>query len=290
MKGLVTASHRRHFRVRTDAGAELVCVLRGRATTVACGDRVEVEATAGGEGVVERVLPRRSLFYRADGYREKLIAANVNQVVGVVAVAPAWSTALLDRWIVAAEANGCRFVVVVNKVDLPEHAAVEAKVEPYRHLGYPVLPLSARHDASPLRPFLAGQQSVLVGQSGMGKSTLINGLVADAQARIGELSKALGAGRHTTTATALYFVDADSWLVDSPGMHEFGLAHLDREQIISGFRDLAPFAARCRFRDCTHTEEPDCALQRAAQQREVHPARLESLQRLLAERRSRRKW
>lgn len=290
MKGLVTGSYRRHYRVRTDAGCELVCVLRGRSMAVACGDRVEVAATADGEGIVETVLPRRSLFYRADGRREKLIAANVTQVIGVVAVAPAWSPDLLDRWIVAAESNGCRFLIVLNKVDLPDHAPVAAKVELYRRLGYPVVPLSAKRDASPLLPLLARHHSVLVGQSGMGKSTLINALAPDAQARIGDLSPALGAGRHTTTASTLYFIDPESWLIDSPGMHEFGLAHLDREHIVSGFRELAPLAAQCRFRDCTHTHEPGCALRPAAQRHEVDPERLASLRRLLAEWASRRKW
>lgn len=269
--------------MRGDDGRVLDCVIRGRTLAVACGDRVEVAATAPGQGVIEAIAPRRSLFYRADAFRSKLIAANVTQVVGMVAVAPAWSVELLDRWIVAAEANGCRVVVVLNKIDLPGAEAALAALAVYRDLGYPVIATSVRRDPEPVRRALEGEHSVLVGQSGMGKSTLINALLPDAGARIGELSEALGSGRHTTTATALYALDERSWLIDSPGMQVFGLAQLSRDAVEAGFREMRTLSGRCRFRDCSHTHEPDCAVRAALARGEIDARRVETFCRMLAE-------
>ncbi len=292
--GLVTGAWRRHFAVRLDDGNTISCVLRGRTLGVACGDRVRVAPSAGGEGAIEAIEARGTLLFRSDAHRQKLLAANVTQVLGIVAPVPPYDDELVQRWIIAAESNGCRFALIANKRDLPGFAALAPRLDACRALGYPVIPLCAKGapaDLAPLHDLVAGQRSVLVGQSGMGKSTLINALLPGSGARVGEVSAALRAGRHTTSETTLYVLGPDSWIVDSPGMKEFGLAHLETAAIAQGFVDLRPFVGRCRFRDCRHGAEPGCAVQEAVVRGEVKPWRVALLQRLLGESETRaRSW
>jgi ribosome biogenesis GTPase len=281
--GLVTAAWRRHYAVVLADGRTIKCLLRGRGLGIACGDRVSVAPTADGGGVIHAILPRGTLLFRSDAHREKLIAANVTQILGIVAPEPPYDDELVQRWIVAAESNGCAFALIANKSDLPGFARLAPRLEACRALGYRVVAVSAKGDVSAVRALVAGQRSVLIGQSGMGKSTLINALAPGAKARVGDVSGALRAGRHTTSETTLYALDGEAWIVDSPGMKEFGLAHLSAEAIMQGFVDLRPFAGRCRFRDCRHGAEPGCAVQEAVARGEVKPWRVALLQRLLAE-------
>lgn len=281
--GLVIAAYRRHYAVRLDDGRSISCVLRGRSLSVAAGDRISVAATQAGEGVIEKVLPRASLFFRCDAHRQKLIAANVTQVLGIVAPDPPADEELVNRWIVAAESNRCRFGLIANKRDLPGFAALESRLAEYAALGYPVVAICAKHDVTPLLPLVAGQKSVLIGQSGMGKSTLINALVPGAAVRIGELSAALKTGRHTTSETTLYPLDGESWIVDSPGMKEFGLAHLSAAAIEHAFVELRALSGQCRFRNCRHDSEPGCAVREAVARGAIRPWRMDLLRRLLAE-------
>ena len=281
--GLVVAAHRRHYLVDLDAGDTLECVLKGRSTSLACGDRVEVVREKGG-GVIVAVAPRRSLLYRSDAFKEKLVAANVTQVLGVIAPDVPVDEHLLNRWIIAAETERCRFVLVVNKTDLPASERFAERFAPYAALGYPVLRVSALGDVDALRRQVRGEHSVVIGQSGMGKSTLINALLPDARARIGEISDALRSGKHTTTSAALYRLpDGDGWIVDSPGMKVFGLAHCAPESIAHAFVELRDLIPQCRFRDCRHDREPDCAVQAAVAAGRVAPQRVALLRALLDE-------
>ncbi len=258
-------------------------MLRGRSTTLACGDRVRVDRESGG-GVIVAVERRESLLYRSDAFKEKLIAANVTQVLGVIAPDVPVDEHLLNRWIVAAEAERCRFVLVINKDDLPGASAIAARFQKYARLGYPIVRVSAIRNAGDLRPWIDDQRSVMIGQSGMGKSTLINALLPDAQARIGDISEALRSGRHTTTSTALYRLQSGTgWIVDSPGMKVFGLAHCTPAAIEHAFVELRDLIAQCRFRDCRHDREPDCAVQAAVAEGRVAPQRVELMQTLLRE-------
>ena len=282
--GLVVGAWRRHFAVLLDDGEVVDCILKGRRTVVACGDRVRVKRVAGG-GAIEAVEPRTSLMYRSDAFREKVLAANVTQVVGVVAPDIAVDENLLNRWIVGAELDGCRFVICANKADLPGFDALRARVAPYRALGYTVVECAAKRSAEPLRDIVGGERTVLIGQSGMGKSTILNALVPDAGARIGEVSQALGGGRHTTSETTLYPLPAPrgGWLVDSPGMKVFGIAHADLERLPEAFVEMRPLIGHCRFRDCRHDREPGCAIRAAVEDGRVAPQRLALLHALRAE-------
>lgn len=280
--GLVVATHRRHYLVELDDGERVDCVQKGRRLTLACGDRVRVRRVAGG-GAIESVEPRTTLFYRSDAFKEKLIAANVTQVIGVVAPDVAIDEHLLNRWIIGAEAERCRFVLVANKSDLPGFDALRARLAPYTALGYTVIELCARRSAAALLPWLAGEHSVLIGQSGMGKSTILNAVAPHADARTETVSAALVAGKHTTTSTRLYRLPDGGWLVDSPGMSVFGLAHYERTVLEQAFVELRALAQHCRFRDCRHESEPGCAVQAALATGRVAPQRVALLQALVRE-------
>lgn len=262
--GVVTATFGKHLLVDLARGEVLECVTRGRKHQIACGDRVMVAHTSVDQGVVEAVDPRSTLFFRSDAYRQKLLAANVTQIIVVAAVEPSVDEELLNRCIVAAEHNQVRVVIVLNKCDLHEKARpMLDTLNIYAELGYPVIPISAQEDAEALRPYLKNNTSILVGQSGMGKSTLINALIPDAAVRTANISVALDSGKHTTTHTRLYHLDANSHIIDSPGLQEFGLHHLGNEEIENAFIEFRPFLGRCKFRDCQHMSEPGCAILQA---------------------------
>jgi len=278
--GTIVASFGRQFSVELGDGTQVACVTRGKRTDIACGDRVAIAMTAHGQGVIESTAPRTSLFYRSDIQREKLIAANVTQIVIVLAV-PAFHRELLDRCLAAAEDAQIRSLLVLNKMDLPAADDALRSLELYRALGYEVLPLAAKIDLAPLRARLAGHLSVLVGQSGMGKSTIINRLVPDAAARVGDLSHALGSGRHITTHARLYHLDATSHIIDSPGMQEFGLHHVGPTELAHCFVEFGRHLGHCKYNDCKHLTEPGCAVSAALEHGEIRPQRVESYRKLV---------
>lgn len=282
-EGQVIATYGRQFLVELPDGTIVPCVTRGKKGGAACGDHVAIKLTSADQGVIESIAPRRSLLYRSDAFREKLIAANVTQIVVVVAAEPAFYEELINRCLVAAEAAEIKALIVLNKSDMEEASArAMEKLALYRELGYPLLALSAKHDISPLRPWLQGETSVLVGQSGMGKSSIVNALLPDVAARTQEISQALNSGKHTTTHAQLYHLDADSHIIDSPGMQEFGLHHLSRDDITHAFIEFRPYLGHCRFNDCKHLVEPDCAIREATAQGKISERRMESFRRMAA--------
>jgi ribosome biogenesis GTPase len=280
--GQIIRSHGRSFIVEID-GREYDCTTRGKRVDFACGDHVEVLVQNSEQAVIEKRQERHSLLYRQDEWRTKLIAANVTRILFVVAAVPTPSEELLNRCLIAAEAYDIDPVIVVNKADLPQTADLLHTLEPYRQLGYSMISLSAKESADTLRPWLSCQTSVMVGQSGMGKSTLTNALLPEALARTNEISTALDAGRHTTTHATLYHLDAQSHLIDSPGLQEFGLKHLKATDLIYYFPEMRPLIGKCRFHNCTHRAEPGCALKQAAETGEIRPYRLDFMQRLMNE-------
>ncbi|UCV12610.1 ribosome small subunit-dependent GTPase A [Dechloromonas denitrificans] len=282
MEGRVIAAHGRQYVVELPDGTRLPCVPRGKKSEVVCGDRLDIERTSDNQGVIEGIQPRSSLLYRSNEHKQKLIAANVDQLVVVVATEPAFSDELLTRALLAAESEEIRPLIVLNKCDLSDKLpAARERLKIFAEIGYPILELSALAHAEDLRPSLHGVTSVLVGQSGMGKSTLVNALVPEANAATREISLALDSGKHTTTHATLYHLDSESHLIDSPGLQEFGLGHLDRQDIEYAFREFRPFLGQCRFRDCQHNREPDCALTAAVNAGKINERRFAVYHRLM---------
>jgi len=233
-----------------------------------------IERSGDQQGAIIKVQPRTSLVYRSDRHRQKIIAANVTQVVVVVAAMPAFHEDLLLRCLVACEQQDIKGLIVLNKTDLIDETVPTAgQLALYESLGYTVVPLSAKQDVTPILPPLHGHRSVVVGQSGMGKSTIVNALVPDAKARTAEFSTKLDAGKHTTTGARLYHLDPDTSIIDSPGMQTFGLHHLSQLDLVNGFPEFRPFLGSCRFDDCRHTVEPGCAIAEAVERNEIDERR-----------------
>ncbi|KGE03748.1 small ribosomal subunit biogenesis GTPase RsgA [Pseudohaliea rubra] len=287
--GVVIAHYGSQLDVEGDgeAGAPQRCHLRANLDGLVTGDRVVFRA---GEpiGVVVARLPRRSLLSRPDARGEpRPVAANIDQVAIVIAAQPAPHRNLIDRYLVATEAMGADALLVVNKVDLLDEpapaAAMAALLAPYQGLGYRVIKTSRETALKTLGAALAGHTSVLVGQSGVGKTSLVNALLPGLDRRTGELSGPGRKGRHTTTTAELHHLPGGGDLIDSPGIREFGLDHLPREQVAEGFREFRPFLGHCRFRDCRHRDEPGCALLSAVEAGAISRERLASYRHIVDE-------
>jgi ribosome biogenesis GTPase / thiamine phosphate phosphatase len=273
LQGLIVAAHGRHYLAHAD-GKTLQCVTRGKKSDVATGDRVRLKPTSADQAVIEEILPRDTLLYRSDQYKSKLLAANVTQLFIVVATEPGFSDDLVSRSLVAAEAAGIRVHLVLNKTDIAALLpAARKRLALYRGLGYPVHEVSAAQDPegamATLQPLMAAQSTILIGQSGMGKSSLIQRLVPDANIAVQEISQRLDSGKHTTTFTRLFELDAQTTVIDSPGFQEFGLHHLTEGMLERAFREFAPALGKCRFYNCHHVSEPGCAILQALEEGSV---------------------
>ena len=278
--GTIVAAFGRHYEIELADGRIATGYPKGKKSLLAVGDEVQLSP----DGQIMAHGARRSLLYRSDAYRQKLIAANATQLLLVVATDPSFSDMLLSRALVAAEHQGLTTTIVLNKCDLVAALPAARKLlAPYIALGCRVIELSAKQDPSPLLPLLAGESSVLVGQSGMGKSTLTNALVPGAAAATRELSTALDSGKHTTTYARRYKLPQGGTLIDSPGLQEFGLKHLTAQEIEFGFAEFRPFLGQCRFRDCQHDAEPGCAIKQALAEGIIHPRRLDHFRQFISE-------
>jgi ribosome biogenesis GTPase / thiamine phosphate phosphatase len=285
--GTVIAAHGRHYLVQTN-NTRLQCVTRGKKSDVAVGDVVTLKQTSPNQGVIESIGERKTLLYRSDQYKSKLLAANVTQLFIVVATEPGFSDDLVSRALVAAEAAGISASLILNKTDVVELLPkVRERLAPYVKLGYPIHEVSAHaapeQACATLHPLLEGQTTILIGQSGMGKSSLINLLVPDAELATREISAALDSGKHTTTFTRLFSVGDQTSIIDSPGFQEFGLYHLSEGMLERAFREFAPHLGNCRFYNCHHLNEPGCAVVAAVESGGIAPMRHALYQQLVHE-------
>lgn len=285
IEGRVVADFGREFLVEFADRRQVVCTRKGRRQDATCGDFVEVRLTGAAQGSIERVGTRRNLLFRSDQWNEKTLAANVDQVVILTAPKPPLSEAFLNMSLVACDAARIPVVIALNKSDLPEHAAARKKLDPYEKMGYAVITMSAKLDVAPLLPHLEKKTTLLVGQSGMGKSKTVNALVLSDVARVGELTAARESGAHTTTFSRFYRLDKDTSIIDTPGFQSFGLFHLTEDQIGDAMRDFRPFLGACKFNDCAHLSEPGCAVIAAAGRGEMSAERLSFYQVLIEQHR-----
>jgi ribosome biogenesis GTPase len=269
--GLVVAGFGRHVLVEKENGDRLICHPRGKKNQALVGDRVRWLPSED-EGTIEKVEARDNLFYRQDEMRTKSFAANLDQVLILMAAEPEFSENQLTRALIAAEAAGIRPIIALNKSDLTEpFGRAWTKLAPYRAMGYQMLSLAIKPKAADdntqtpvqsLMPLMQGQKTLVLGPSGAGKSSLTNLLIPHAHVLTAEISQALNSGKHTTTSTTLYWIDADrtTALIDSPGFQEFGLHHIEPMHLAAYMPDIKAHAQSCKFYNCTHLHEPGCGV------------------------------
>ncbi len=293
--GRVIAAHGRHYQVEVDDGQFRQCYTRGKKSGICVGDYVDIEPQGQDEGRIERVHERRNLLYRSDDMRAKQFAANVDQLLIVVAVEPLFSDDLTGRALAGAFSANITPLIILNKSDLSDALPrARAMLSGIRDLGVPVIETSTLEPQAlrnALLPLLKGKTSLLLGQSGMGKSSILNILVPDARAETQTHSVALGTGKHTTTSSRLYHLpDNNGDLIDSPGFQAFGLKHLGQTEVEHGFPEFAPYSQNCKFYNCTHRHEPGCGVLMAKEKGLINPKRHELYVRILAESTSPQKY
>lgn len=286
--GLVIAAFGTALVVEEQDGALWHCKLRRAVGRAVCGDQVLWQPQGDGQGVVLTVLARRSELARREGARRKLMAANVDRLIVVLSTQVAFNVLSLDRILVGAAIQGIEPVIVINKIDLlnaVQQSQWETQLAVYRALGYPVVftSVAQRTGLDELTAQLRDHTGILLGASGVGKSSLVQCLLPQREIRIGAVSEASGRGRHTTSAATLYHLSSGGDLIDAPGLSDFGPDSVSPERLASAFPEFRPLLGCCKFRDCTHRNEPGCALLTAVQDGRISAQRLSSMHALIAE-------
>jgi ribosome biogenesis GTPase len=286
-RALVIVNYGKSVLVEDEAGSLHRCVTRRKLNQLVCGDRVIWEPVGAQDGIIHAVEPRQTVLARADGSKRlRPLAANIDQILIVMAPQPAHDTFLIDRYLVAAELAGTMPLLVFNKSDLlpPRSDGVpEAELREYAAIGYTSLMTSARDHAGidGLVQTLVDRTSILVGQSGVGKSSLIKRLLPELDIQTGKLSDASGQGIHTTTRTTLYHLPQGGKLIDSPGVRDFRLGETAPDELARGFREFRPYLGSCRFQNCRHLSEPGCAVNEALRQGMISERRMNSYRMLM---------
>jgi ribosome biogenesis GTPase len=273
----IIAAYGRQYLLRPPEGGLLKAVARGRRSDCVVGDRVTFRRLNDDQAVIDTVLPRTNRVTRSDNFRSKTIAANVDLAGIVISGYPRFDEALLVRILIALEAEEIPAVLIVTKQDLDlSREAMAARQAVYQSLGYPVITTAAKSAPASLQALaehLRDKRTLLLGQSGMGKSTLVNALVSGAEQQTATISDALASGRHTTTFTRAFELAEGGWILDSPGFQTFEIAHLSRWQMVHSMPEFRPLLGQCRFNDCSHDREPGCAIRTAAQEGKIDALR-----------------
>lgn len=293
-QGTIIARYSLHADVENEQGEVFRCNLRRTLGSLVVGDKViwrqGLQQMQGISGVIEAIHPRQSVLSRPDYYDGiKPIAANIDRIIVVSAVLPKLSLNIIDRYLVICENVGIEPIILLNKIDLltvQQRKEVEQSLQLYRQLGYQVILLSAQtgENMQQLTALLSSGTTIFVGQSGVGKSSLINAIMPEVRAQVGAVSDVSGLGQHTTTVSRLYHLAQGGKLIDSPGIREFGLWHLEVEQITAGYREFQHYLGTCKFRDCKHLDDPGCALVQAVKEGKISQTRFDNYHRLLISR------
>lgn len=285
--GRVIANFGTNFSVEDSAGVIHHCLVRRTVPRLVCGDYVSWQTSGADMGIIVQLHERQSLLSRPDFNQQlKPVAANIHQILVVAAPQPSIDEELIDRFLIAARLTEIQPVIVINKIDLlnrQQLRLLREKLCLYESLGYQVVFIDTikRGGLNPLIKQLHHQTSIFVGQSGVGKSSIIKGLLPTEDIRIGELSKSSGLGKHTTTVSVLYRLNKGGYLIDSPGVREFGLAHVSQPRIAQGFIEFNELLGQCKFNDCTHLSEPQCAILAAVDDGRIHPVRYQRYRRIV---------
>ncbi|MDH5611363.1 MAG: small ribosomal subunit biogenesis GTPase RsgA [Gammaproteobacteria bacterium] len=285
--GLVVSHHGRKLVIETDDNQQYDCKLRQNLGDIACGDSVVIQIDQHHHGVVVAINERKNVLEKT-GFagQAKTVAANIGQVVIVCSVEPEPNDYLIDRYLTAAENLPAEALIVINKIDLlndDNRSVINNIKETYKHIGYRIIETSINKDTglNELKEALQGTVSILVGLSGVGKSSLVKMLLPDIDIRIGEISTASKEGKHTTTVSSLYHLPDGGALIDSPGVRDFTPWNRDKEDIVNGFIELKPYQGYCKFSNCTHTTEPGCAINEALNKGELSQQRVNSFKKML---------
>ncbi|PCJ50240.1 MAG: ribosome biogenesis GTPase RsgA [Gammaproteobacteria bacterium] len=290
-KGLVVSRFGNQVEIEDEEGQIFRCHIRRALQDIVSGDKViwqeEFSSNKKVKGVVIEILERHSVLKRLIRYEGlKSVAANLDRVFVVTAPEPAFSSRILDRYLVAIELANIELVILLNKSDrLNDYPKLLENLKIYSDMGYKVIPVSAYDQTGfeQLKQLLAQRTSVFVGQSGVGKSSLVNALLPGVETTVAELSENSGLGTHTTTVSKLYHLPEGGQLIDSPGIREFALVHIDKPDLERGFKEFEDYLGYCKFRNCRHVSEPGCAILQAAKNNDIHPLRLSSYHLLYAE-------
>lgn len=292
IEGVVIGRFGKHADVEDVTGKLVRCHIRRTIDSVVCGDRVMFrpgkDDTNAVSGIIEIVQDRHSLLSRPDYYDGvKPIAANIDQILIVSSVLPTLSLNIIDRYLVAAEDVNIQPIIILNKIELlsePDRMQLESELATYQQLGYQVLITSCKtgEGIAELHQQLVGNINVFVGQSGVGKSSLINQLLPNAEELTGDISDTSGLGQHTTTSAKLLHIPAGGDLIDSPGVREFALWHLPAERVTWGFKEFREYIGGCKFRDCKHLDDPGCLIRSAVEKGEINQTRYASYHKILA--------